>query len=186
MPKQPFLDLLAAFKRDQDQTRYDTVADLLDYCRCSADPVGRLVLHLTGNASDDCLALSDSICTGLQLANFCQDVAADWSRGRIYLPRESWMPWSYTEADFAARRYNDAFRGLLRAEVERAEKFLRAGLPLVSRLPRNLRLPVHLFVLGGLSILSNIRRVDCDVWSRRPQVSRWEKLRLVLSALLRR
>lgn len=180
IPQQPFSDLLEAFRRDQRQTRYETFDELLDYCRCSANPVGRLVLHL-GRCCDETNArLSDSICTGLQLANFWQDVARDWEMGRIYLPAESCRKAGYSEAMFERREANQAFRQMLAAEVDRAERFLRAGRPLIGQVPRSLRLDVTLFVAGGLAVLDAIRQVDYDVWSVRPTVSRAGKLKLSL------
>jgi squalene synthase HpnC len=180
IPQQPFSDLLEAFRRDQRQTRYETFDELLDYCRCSANPVGRLVLYL-GRCCDEANAqLSDSVCTGLQLANFWQDVARDWQIGRVYLPAESLRRAGYDEAMFERREANDAFRHMLAAEVDRAEEFLRAGRPLIQQVPRSLRLDVALFIAGGLAVLDAIRRVDYDVWSVRPTVSRAGKLKLLL------
>lgn len=179
IPAAPFRDLLVAFRRDQHQTRYETIAELLDYCRYSANPVGRLVLYLGRCASEEHFTLSDSICTGLQLANFCQDVARDWERGRIYLPAEIYRAAGYTEADFAAQRFNGAFRQVLKGEVDRAETLLQQGLPLAERMPRALRVDVELFARGGLAILAAIRQIDYDVWSRRPTVTRRQKLALL-------
>ena len=180
IPQQPFADLLEAFGRDQRQTRYETFDELLDYCRCSAHPVGRLVLYL-GRCCDEANArLSDSVCTGLQLANFWQDVARDWRIGRIYLPADILRKAGYDEAMFERRLANAAFREMLAGEVDRAEKFLREGQPLIKRVPRPLRLDVALFIAGGLAVLDAIRRVDYDVWSVRPTVSRAGKLKLLL------
>ncbi len=179
IPAEPFRELLAAFRQDQRTTRYETAEDALDYCRNSANPVGRMVLHLGRCHDQPRTALADNICTGLQLANFCQDVSGDLRRGRIYLPQVECRRHGYGEADFAAARYDDRFRRLLAAEVDRAESYLRAGLPLVDQVPDFLRGDVWLFAQGGLAILDRIRRVDYDVWSRRPRVSRTAKLRLL-------
>jgi squalene synthase HpnC len=170
IPSDPFRDLLTAFRQDQRQTRYETFDDLLGYCRHSANPVGRIVLHLGRCVTDENVRLSDSICTGLQLANFCQDVARDYARERIYLPRESWQRFGYDEAMFARRGYNGEFRKLLQYEVTRAGNYLEAGWPLVSQVPRKLRIPVALFVRGGCAILNEIADQNYDVWSRRPVV----------------
>jgi squalene synthase HpnC len=179
IPQEPWADLLVAFRQDQGTTRYETFEQLLGYCRNSANPVGRLVLYL-GRCHDAARAeLADAICTGLQLANFWQDVAQDWDRGRIYLPQEHLRRFGYGESDFARRESNDAFRRLMAFEVDEAERWLRRGAPLVGLVSRELRLPVALFVGGGLAILDAIRRVDYDVWSARPTVTRWEKLRLL-------
>ena len=179
VPCDPFVDLLAAFRQDQRVTRYETFVGLLEYCRYSANPVGRLVLCLGRCHDPERAELSDSICTGLQLANFWQDVAEDWDRGRIYLPLADCRRFGYDESMFARREHNEALRRLLAAEVSEAEGWLRRGLPLVGMVPRWLRLEVALFIHGGLAILAAIRRQDYDVWSRRPVVSKLEKVRLV-------
>ncbi|MGD0382358.1 MAG: squalene synthase HpnC [Thermoguttaceae bacterium] len=178
IPIDPFADLLAAFRQDQRISRYETIEGVLEYCRRSANPVGHLVLYLGKCYSMERAALADSICTGLQLANFSQDVAGDWDRGRIYLPQADCRGFGYTEAMFVRRECNEAFRGLMRMQVDRAEDFLRAGLPLINMMPRELRLDVSLFIHGGLAVLRAIRRQDYDVWTRRPRVSKMEKLRL--------
>ena len=179
IPIEPLADLLVAFRQDQRVVRYPTFAELLGYCRYSANPVGRLILYL-GRACDAHSAeLSDSICTGLQLANFWQDVARDWDRGRIYLPQDALDAAGYTPEMFGRREFNPAFRGLLAAEVDRAESYLRAGEPLIARVPPSLRVDVSLFVAGGLAILEAIRRIDYNVWLRRPVVSRRQKFGLL-------
>jgi squalene synthase HpnC len=180
IPADPFLDLLRAFRQDQQQTRYETAEEVLDYCRSSANPVGRLVLYLARCHTPDRTVLSDMICSGLQLANFCQDVARDWDRGRVYLPRADWQRFGYEEADFAGRRCNEPFRELLAHEVAQAEALLTDGAALVEKMPRPWRLPVALFSAGGLATLDAIRRQVCDVWTHRPTVGRREKLRLMV------
>ena len=185
IPRAPFADLLVAFRQDQRQTRYETFDDLLGYCRNSANPVGRLVLYLCRAHDETRGRLADSICTGLQLANFWQDVAGDYRRGRIYLPLADCRDFGYNECDFAAGAANDAFRRLLAFEVERAERWLRDGLPLVEQLPGRLRGDVWLFVHGGLKILDRIRAIDYDVWRRRPKVSRGDQLRLLAGCVWR-
>ncbi len=179
IPSEPFARLLTAFRQDQRVTRYATPSDVLAYCRNSADPVGRLILYL-GRCHDPRLTdLADSICTGLQLTNFCQDVARDWTSGRIYLPRVTLERFGYTDAMFARRTHNDAFRNVMREEVDRAEQYLFQGRPLIELMPAELRLEVALFIAGGLSILRAIRRQDYNVWRARPTLSRWQKLSLV-------
>jgi squalene synthase HpnC len=185
IPIEPFADLLVAFRRDQQVHRYDTFADLLDYCRYSANPVGRLVLYLAKAHDDQRARLADSICTGLQLTNFCQDVAADWDRGRVYFPHDACREFGYHEPDFAERRVNDDFRRLMAHEVDHAAEYLKAGLPLVDLMPGGLRGDVWLFAHGGLAILEAIRHEDYDVWRRRPALSRFDKLRLLIGALTR-
>ena len=185
IPQQPFDDLLRAFRQDQTITRYESFDDLLAYCRCSANPVGRLILYLGRCFDEQRAAWSDQICTGLQLANFWQDVADDWQRGRVYLPQESCRRFGYDETMFAQAAHNGAFQNLLAFEVQRAETFLHNGLPLLATLPRRLRFDVSLFAQGGLAILEKIRRIEYDVWHRRPQLTRWDKFRLACRAWLR-
>jgi squalene synthase HpnC len=180
IPQKPFADLLVAFRQDQRVTRYETIDQLLEYCRYSANPVGQMILYLGRCCTPERTGLSDAICTGLQLANFWQDVARDWDRGRVYLPQTDCRRFGYDEAMFARRECNDAFRQLLAFEVERAKGRLRDGLPLVKKMPPGLRLPVALFVHGGLVTLEAIRRQNFDVWSRRPTVSKLDKLRLLI------
>ena len=179
IPPEPFHDLLVAFRQDQRAIRYASFDDLLGYCRNSACPVGRLVLYLGRCHRPELLELSDSVCIGLQLANFWQDVARDYDLGRVYLPQDVCRHHGYDEAMFARRESNDAFRCVLHAEVDRAEEFLRAGLPLAEQVPSELRVDVALFARGGLAVLDAIRRIDYDVWRVRPTVSRRMQLRLL-------
>lgn len=182
IPEQPFHDLLHAFQQDQRQSRYLTVAEQLDYCRHSANPVGQLVLYL-GRCHDAAnVAYSDAICTGLQLANFCQDVARDLDRGRIYIPVECWRRNDYSEAMFERREFNDAFRTMLRGEVDRAQQLLESGWPLARRVPPPLRLEVQLFIRGGLAILEAVRRLDYNVWARRPVLGKLQRAKLLVRA----
>ena len=179
IPAEPFADLLLAFRQDQRTTRYETFDELLGYCRHSANPVGHLILYLGRSYDPGRAELSDSICTGLQLANFWQDVARDFHRGRIYLPQADCRQFGYDHEMFARRQANRPFRDLLAHQVDRATEWLQRGLPLVEMLPRELRLDVSLFAHGGLAILDRIRRLDYDVWSRRPTVGRLDKLRIL-------
>lgn len=183
LPIAPFENLLIAFRQDQTKTRYANFDELLGYCRNSANPVGELILYLGRCHNSQNVAWSDSICTGLQLANFCQDVARDAARGRIYLPQDSWRRFDYGEPEFAAQICNQHFRDLLRFETDRAAEFLRAGEPLLAHVPRWLRRDLSLFVRGGLAIIAAIRSQDYDVWSRRPVVGKWAKLKLLASTL---
>src|SRR5690606_32675874 len=127
IPEQPLEDLISAFEQDQHVHRYETFEQLHDYCRRSADPVGRIVLHLCRNVSEQTITWSDSICTGLQLANFWQDVARDFDIGRVYLPREERQRFEYSDDDLEHRRTTPQFRALMQFEVHRAREFLLAG-----------------------------------------------------------
>jgi squalene synthase HpnC len=186
IPLQPFLDLLSAFEQDQHVTRYDTFAQLLGYCRCSANPVGRLVLYLCQAFDDERAALSDHICTSLQLANFWQDVARDFAIGRVYLPREDRERFGYSDEDLAARRFTPAFAELMRFEVERTRELFSRGLPLVERMPQAMQVDIELFAQGGLAVLRKIEQQGYNVWARRPTLGQWEKGMLLAGALWRR
>ncbi len=186
IPAQPFLDLLVAFEQDQRIKRYDTFDQLLGYCRNSANPVGRLVLHLFECFDAERAALSDEVCTGLQLANFWQDVTRDFAIGRVYLPAEDRARFGYTDADLAANRCTPQFRDLMRFEVGRARGYFDRGAALLPLLPREARVDVDLFIRGGRAILRAIERTGYDVLSRRPEVSKWEKGKLLLGAVARK
>ncbi len=188
IPVKPFLDLIDAFEQDQRVSRYETFEQLVDYCRRSADPVGRLVLYMCGHGDPERQRLSDKTCTALQLANFWQDVRRDrLERDRIYLPEESMRRFGVDEQliddGIRAGRGSDAFRNLIRFEVERTEAMFREGGELVSTLAPSLRGQVRLFADGGLAILRAIRRQGFDTLARRPVLSKWQKGRLVCSAL---
>ena len=186
IPQQPFEDLISAFEQDQTVQEYDTFDRLRDYCRRSADPVGRLVLYLCRQHTDPNVVWSDSICTGLQLANFWQDVARDFEIGRIYLPREDYERFGYRRDDFDSRTINSSFLELMKFEVDRARKFLTDGLPLIEQLPGRLQVDIDLFAQGGLRILQRIERIGYRVLETRPKVTKWDALGLLAGALWRR
>lgn len=186
IPQKPFVDLISAFEQDQTVVEYDTFERLRDYCTRSADPVGRLVLHLCRQYNDENVAWSDSICTGLQLANFWQDVARDFAIGRIYLPRDDYESFGYTRQDFDAHRINPAFLKLMKFEVDRAKKYLTEGLPLVARMPGRLQVDIDLFANGGLRILQRIEAIGYRVWETRPKVTKGDAVGLLLGALWRK
>jgi squalene synthase HpnC len=186
IPQQPFADLISAFEQDQRVTEYDTFDQLRDYCRRSADPVGRIVLYLCGQSNEQNAAWSDRICTGLQLANFWQDVARDYDIGRIYLPREDCEQFGYSREEFDRRITNRSFLDLMRFEVDRARQWLREGLPIVEQMPGRLRIDIDLFAHGGLTILDRIEAIGYRVWDQRPVVTKWDAMRLLLGAVCRR
>jgi squalene synthase HpnC len=185
IPPQPFLDLLFAFEQDQLVKRYATYEQLLDYCRHSANPVGRLVLSLFECCGAERAELSDRICTALQLTNFWQDVARDSALGRVYLPEEDMDRFGYPEADLRRQRFTTAFARLMHFEVERARDLFYRGLPLVDRVPAAVRVDVELFARGGLAVLGKIERQGYNVWRRRPRLSKWEKAALMARAVWR-
>jgi squalene synthase HpnC len=169
LPFQPFHDLLDAFSQDVTKARYSDYAEVLDYCTRSANPVGRLVLHLFGAAGErEHLQWSDAICTSLQLINFWQDVAIDYAKDRVYLPQDELTRFAVTEAQIAAGDANGAWPALMRFQVERARALMLAGAPLVRRLPGRMGLELRTIVQGGLRIAEKIDRVHGDVFRRRP------------------
>ncbi len=186
IPPDPFLDLLVAFEQDQSVKEYDTFADLLGYCENSANPVGRLVLYLFESHDDERGALSDHVCTALQLANFWQDVARDLDLGRIYLPAQDRLQFGFRDEDLHARRFTPAFAELLRFEVDRTRDLFFRGYPLVDRVPAEVSADVELFIEGGQAILDKIEKSGFDVLSRRPILAKWDKGRLLARALWRR
>jgi squalene synthase HpnC len=184
IPKAPFTDLLSAFLQDQSVHEYESQAQLLDYCHRSADPVGRMVLCLA-NASDPAtIRWSDSICTGLQLANFCQDILVDARRGRRYLPRDQMEPFGMNDSMLRNGQNHVEARHALACWVQDARERLMQGLPLVQQVPRWLARSLQLFARGGLALLDNIELAGFDVWSHPITVSRSQKRWLIARALL--
>jgi squalene synthase HpnC len=169
IPQQPFLDLIAANRQDQVVTRYPTFGDLLAYCRLSANPVGRIVLHVFGVATHERQALSDRVCTALQLAEHWQDVAEDLRAGRIYLPAEDMDRFGCTEAGLAAANAGPELRALLAFETGRARALLDAGAPIVGTLRGAARAAVAGYVAGGRAALAAITGCRYDVLAATPR-----------------
>lgn len=196
LPLEPFFDLLNAFEQDVVVTRYETDAQLFDYCRRSANPVGRLMLHLYKAVDTPNLAASDAICTGLQLTNFWQDIAIDWQKGRLYLPRRVLERHGVTEAYIANRvtdatperqastmrrlqipaedgaRAEQAWLSMMREQVQQARSLLNSGLPLANRLPGRFGLELKLIVHGGLRILERLDQLHYDIFQQRPKLAK--------------
>jgi squalene synthase HpnC len=187
IPKQPFADLLTAFRQDQVVTRYATMEDVLQYCRYSANPVGRLVLYACGEAPADESAerfrLSDLTCTALQLANFWQDVRQDYARGRVYIPQKDMEFFRVSDENIADAIATPEFRGLMRCEVDYARGLFEEGLPLIGMVNSDLAMDLDLFSRGGLEILRAIERQSYDVLSSRPAISKSTKAALALRAV---
>ncbi|MDE3188881.1 MAG: squalene synthase HpnC [Acidobacteriota bacterium] len=183
IPKEPFADLLTAFRQDQTVTRYETMQDVLGYCRYSANPVGRLVLYVCDYADDERFRLSDATCSALQLANFWQDVRVDYAKNRVYLPQEDMRRFGVCDETIAQGIATPEFRAMLRHEVDYARSLFAKGLPLIGMVGRDLALDLDLFSRGGLEILRAIERRDYDVLSARPAISSGAKLSLALRAL---
>ena len=186
LPVSLFDDLIKAFEQDQVVTRYETWDDLYGYCRNSANPVGRLVLHLCGYSDAERQRLSDATCTALQLANFWQDVAVDLQKNRVYIPLEVIRSHGYSVEQLFAREFTAAFRGVMVESCGVAQRLFEEGLPLAAMVDRRLAIDLELFSRGGMHILKKIGRQDYNVLARRPVVSKMERVQLLLGAILRR
>jgi squalene synthase HpnC len=173
IPAQPFLDLIQANRQDQTVSRYQSFGDLLAYCRLSANPVGRLVLHVFGAATPQREALSDKVCTALQLAEHWQDVAEDLRAGRIYLPAEDMERFGCSERDLAAPAAGPAVRALIAFEERRARALLDEGAPIVGTLRGAARAAVAGYVAGGRAALAAIAASGHDVLRATPRPGRW-------------
>jgi squalene synthase HpnC len=184
LPREPFARLIEANRVDQGVSRYETWEQLRGYCALSADPVGELVLGVLGLASPARIALSDSICTALQLTEHCQDVAEDLARGRVYLPREDLERFGCTSADLAAEHAPAPLREVLAFEVARARGLLAEGAPLIDGLHGRARLAVAAFLAGGRAALEAIERAGYDVLTGAPRAARGRRL-IALAATLR-
>jgi squalene synthase HpnC len=185
IPKKPFADLVRAFVQDQTVTRYQDWAGVIDYCVYSANPVGRLVLYLCGYSDAERQRLSDATCTGLQLANFWQDVTVDQMKDRVYLPLDLLARNGYSVEEMFAHKFDGRFREVMREAVEHARGYFMTGLPLARMVNKRLSVDLELFSRGGLCILDKIEKMDYDVLSRRPRISKTERLRLLVGTLAR-
>lgn len=183
LPVRLLRDLLSAFAQDVVVKRYADYPALLDYCRRSANPVGRLMLALFQRDERRLLEWSDAICTGLQLVNFWQDIALDWSKGRVYLPQTELRRFGVGESTIAQQDASPAWRDLVHAQTARAATILRAGLPLAGTLGGRIGLELRLVVAGGLHIARRIDAVDGDVFRHRPSLRRRDWLLLPLHAI---
>jgi squalene synthase HpnC len=184
LPREPFAKLVEANRIDQRRDSFTTFDELLHYCDHSANPVGRLVLMLYGHRDEQRFALSDATCTGLQLANFWQDVKRDAAVGRVYVPTEEMAEYGVTRTDLCTKHASAKLKDLMRLQVDRTRSYFRAGLPLLDRVHGHLRIDLALFSLGGLAILRKIERQAYDTLSRRPALSGPEKAGLAVSAVL--
>lgn len=183
IPKEPFADLLTAFRQDQTEPRYATMKDVLGYCHYSANPVGRLVLYTCGYRDEERFRLSDATCSALQLANFWQDVRVDFAKNRVYLPQEDMQRFGVSDATIEKGIPTPEFSALLKYEVAFARDLFHQGLPLIHMVDRDLAVDLDLFSRGGLEILNAIEARDYDVLSARPSISKRTKLQLALRAV---
>ena len=172
LPLQLFHDLVDAFSQDVVKQRYENFAEVLDYARRSANPVGRLLLHLFGKNTPENCACSDRICSALQIINFWQDVEIDFAKDRIYLPQDDMRRFGVAEEQIAARRCDPPFQALMRFQVERARSMMLEGAPLLRHLEGRFRLEIAITVQGGLRILEKLENAGYDMFRHRP-VHRW-------------
>ncbi len=183
VPKQLFDDLISAFEMDQVKTRFASLEECLEYARLSANPVGRLVLWVSGYRDEERAQLSDKVCTALQLTNFWQDVVEDWERNRRYLPGDWMRQFGVAEEDLTARRFTPEFRALMKALVKTTGALLREGGRISKTVDRELAVTLRLFEGGGQAALDGIVAQGYDVLRKRPSVSKTIKVRLLAEAL---
>lgn len=186
VPIDPFHNLVAANLMDQHKPRYATFAELVSYCKLSADPVGRVVLYIAGQATEQNIADSDAVCTGLQVIEHLQDVAEDYRAGRIYLPREDLTAFGVTERDLAGGHADEDLKALLRWEAGRAAVLVGRGVPLTKRLRGWAKPAVIGYVAGGRATLAALRRADYDVLAATPKPTTGATLRAAAGVFLGR
>ena len=186
LPVPLFRDLLSAFVQDVTKTRYEDFGEVMSYCRHSANPVGRLLLHLFGETDTRSLAYSDGICSALQLINFLQDIPIDYARGRIYLPADELRRYGIAEAQIAAGDTGGRWAPFMRFQIERARRMLQAGAPLGRVLKGRVGLELRTIVLGGERILAKLHHSNGDVFGRRPILDKRDWLQMLAHALFAR
>lgn len=186
IPITPFRNLLIAFRQDQSVTRYRTYAELINYCRYSANPVGHLVLYMCGYRDAERQGLADTTCTALQLANFWQDISLDLEKGRIYLPLEDLELFHYPEIDLESRITDDRFKNLMAYQVNRTRTLFQEGLELCNLVDKRLKVDIEMFNRCGSAILDQIEKQGYNVLSRRPTLSTSRKTHLFLKYALKR
>ncbi len=185
LPLAPFFDLLDAFSQDVVKKRYADFGELSDYCRRSANPVGRLMLHLYGMHTPANVAHADAVCSALQLINFWQDVAIDWRKDRVYLPADERARFHVSEAHIAHARVDAAWQALMSFQTARARALLASGAPLARTLPGRIGWELRMVLQGGLRILEKIDRADGDVFRQRPMLRRFDWPLMLLRAVRR-
>ncbi len=183
LPQQLFADLISAFEQDQRVTRYANWEELFGYCRCSANPVGRLVLRLCGYSDAERDRMSDATCTALQLANFWQDVTVDLEKDRVYLPLDLLARHGYSVANLGAGTFNPAFQNVMRDAIDVARRLFLEGLPLIKTVDRRLAFDLELFSRGGMRVLEKIEQQNYNVLARRPAISKFERVQLLAGSL---
>jgi len=184
IPIEPLQNLLTAFKKDVTQNRYETFDDLLGYCSCSANPIGRLVLMIFGHRDERLFSLSDNICTALQLTNFWQDVAVDVQKDRLYIPIEDMTQFGYPVEKWKTGVPDENFKRLMKFQVDRTRKLFYLGAELPSLVEKELQLELKLIWFGGMSVLKRLEKIQYDVFHRRPALKWNHKLQILSRAML--
>lgn len=186
MPLEPFYDLLSAFKQDVVKKRYQNFGELVDYCRRSANPVGRMMLHLYGENDPVSIAQSDGICTALQFINFWQDVAVDWQKGRVYIPLDDLARFNISEEQISEQKADFGFQRLMAYECNRAFQMLKGGSPLGKKLKGRIGFELRMIVVGGQLILQKLDGVKYDVFTQRPVLDKKDWLIILKRAFLKK
>jgi squalene synthase HpnC len=181
-----FIDLLKAFKQDAVKKRYNNYNELIEYCKSSANPIGRLILELFNIRNDMAFNYSDDICTALQLTNFYQDIQLDFSKGRIYLPLNEMEQFGVDEKIFEKRKNNLNFKQLLTFNIERTSKLFENGRKLLQFLPARLKFEIKLTILGGEEILQKIISSDFDVFHKRQTLNMFDRIKLIFKAAVKK
>lgn len=171
LPFALFHDLLSAFEQDVTKTRYAHFGEVMDYCKRSANPIGRLLLRLYGDRDEKHQAWSDGVCSALQLINFLQDVALDWQKGRVYLPQDEMEKYGISERQIAEARVDGLWQMFMKAQIERARRMLQAGAPLGRALPGRIGFEMRLIILGGSRILEKLHAAQGDMFRQRPRLT---------------
>lgn len=187
LPFEPFYDLLDAFSQDVSKTRYANYAEILDYCRRSANPVGRLLLHLYGQANAENMRLSDNICSALQIINFLQDIAIDFEKNdgkqRIYLCQDEMAAFGINEAMIKAQQVDANWQRFMQFNVQRASALLQAGKPLGRILTGRIGFEMRMIIAGGERTLSKLSQINGDIYKQRPTLKQWDWLLIFFKAL---
>ncbi len=186
LPLTPFYDLLDAFSQDVVKSRYENFDELMDYCRRSANPIGRLLLHLYGTATPQNITFADAICSSLQIINFLQDVAIDYKKNRIYFPLDEMQKYSIDERQIASGDTSGAWGSFMEFEINRARNLLQSGAPLGLILPGRIGLEMRTIIAGGMHILHKLQKSDGDMFNQRPVLKLWDWATMLLKALLKK
>ena len=186
LPLQPFYDLLNAFSQDVVKSRYSNFGEIIDYSRRSANPVGRLLLHLYGESTPKNIGYSDAICSALQIINFLQDIAIDTKKDRIYMPQDELARFKITEANIFNAHYDFKFKLFMEFQIERARKLLQSGAPLGLILKGRIGLEMRLIIAGGERILAKLHEAEGDIFNKRPILTKLDYLKMLKKALLKK